>query len=120
MPLEAPPLPDGFLHKAMADAGLGPLAERYQDLGLEEDWARLLSGGEQQRLGFARLLLAPPFVLLDEATRALDLEAEQQLYGLLERQGVVVISVCHRPSLRAFHQWLLRLDGRGGWRLEPA
>ncbi|MFS6827975.1 ATP-binding cassette domain-containing protein [Cyanobium sp. ATX-6F1] len=121
LPLEAPPLPDDALREAMVEAGLGSLAERYPDLGVEDDWARLLSGGEQQRLGFARLLLAErPFVLLDEATSALDLDAERQLYGLLERQGVAVISVGHRPSLRAFHQSLLRLDGRGGWTLEPA
>ncbi|MCP9848538.1 ABC transporter ATP-binding protein/permease [Cyanobium sp. Morenito 9A2] len=121
LPLEAPPPPDGALRSALAAAGVGALNERYGDLGVEEDWARLLSGGEQQRLGFARLLLAGrPFVLLDEATSALDLEAERQLYGLLERQGVTMISVGHRPSLRAFHQRLLRLDGRGGWTLEAA
>ena len=81
---------------------------------------RVLSGGEQQRLGFARLMLRrPALVILDEASSALDLQAEEALYGLLVAAGPTVVSVGHRPSLRAFHHWELALEGEGGWRLAP-
>ncbi|MEI6828661.1 MAG: ATP-binding cassette domain-containing protein [Synechococcaceae cyanobacterium ELA445] len=121
LPIEAPPPSDDDLRRALVQVRLGPLSERYGDLSIEEDWGRVLSGGEQQRLGFARLLLGrSPFVVLDEATSALDLDSERHLYGELIRANVAVISVGHRPSLREFHQRLLRLDGRGGWRIEPA
>jgi len=98
----------------MEQVGLAALAARYPDLGQEEDWSRVLSGGEQQRLGFARLLLRrPALVILDEASSAMDLQAEEALYGLLVAAGPTVVSVGHRPSLRAFHHWELALEGGG-------
>jgi putative ATP-binding cassette transporter len=109
---------DRELRQLMAQVGLVALAERHPDLGQEEDWARVLSGGEQQRLGFARLLLRrPALVFLDEASSALDLQAEDALYGLLVAAVPTLVSVGHRPSLRAFHHWELVLEGGGGWRL---
>ena len=85
---------------------------------LFRSWSRTLSGGEQQRLAIARLLLhRPRLVLLDEATSATDLASETQLYQLLLQSGCSLVSVGHRPSLRAFHQRELQLDGRGGWQL---
>ena len=120
LPGGAPSPGDAELRAVLERVGLGPLAQRYPDLGVEEDWARLLSGGELQRLGFARLLLGQtPFVVLDEATSALDLDGERHLYGQLNGPDLAVISVGHRPSLRQFHHRLLRLDGGGGWRIEP-
>ncbi len=107
------------LRRALIQARLEPLLRRYPDLETETDWEQVLSGGEQQRLGFARLLLRrPAFVMLDEATSALDLASETHLYGLLRQAGMAVISVGHRPSLTAFHERVLRLDGTGGWGLE--
>lgn len=108
------------LRRALIEARLESLLHRYPDLDSETDWQQVLSGGEQQRLGFARLLLRRPrFVMLDEATSALDLATEEHLYGLLRQARMAVISVGHRPSLTAFHERVLRLDGRGGWSLEP-
>ncbi len=107
------------LRRALIEARLEPLLRRYPDLEAETDWEQVLSGGEQQRLGFARLLLRrPTFVMLDEATSALDLATEVHLYGLLRQARMAVISVGHRPSLTAFHDRVLRLDGTGGWSLE--
>jgi len=107
------------LRQALVQARLESLITRYPDLETETDWEQVLSGGEQQRLGFARLLLRrPAFVMLDEATSALDLASEAHLYGLLRQARMAVISVGHRPSLTAFHDRVLRLDGRGGWSLE--
>ncbi len=108
------------LRRALSQARLEPLLRRYPDLDAETDWEQVLSGGEQQRLGFARLLLRrPAFVMLDEATSALDLATEGHLYGLLHQARMAVISVGHRPSLTGFHDRVLRLDGTGGWSLEP-
>lgn len=108
------------LRLVMQEVGLTALAERHPDLAQEEDWSRVLSGGEQQRIGFARLLLRrPALAILDEASSALDLRAEAVLYGRLVAAGPTLVSVGHRPSLRAFHHWELALEGGGGWRLAP-
>jgi putative ATP-binding cassette transporter len=95
--------------------------QRYPDLDIKQDWPRLLSLGEQQRLAFARLLLnGPRFVVLDEATSALDVSTERHLYDLLSEREIAFVSVGHRPTLTAFHDTVLELDGTGGWRLLPA
>ncbi|MFM7733551.1 MAG: ATP-binding cassette domain-containing protein [Cyanobium sp.] len=114
---QAPP-DDACLHRLLAAAGLQELSRRYPDLEVELEWSRVLSLGEQQRLGFARLLWQKPaLAILDEGSSALDLQAEARLYGQLLAAGPSLVSVGHRPSLRAFHQRELHLDGRGGWRL---
>jgi putative ATP-binding cassette transporter len=111
---------DGALRALMGAVGLQDLADRPGKLAQQADWNRVLSGGEQQRIGFARLLLRRPVLaVLDEASSALDLAAEAELYGLVVAAGAMVVSVGHRPSLRAFHHWELQLSGHGSWRLEP-
>ena len=89
------------------------------------DWSSLLSLGEQQRLAFARVLLAnPALVLLDESTSALDLPNEARLYQILLDRGVAVVSVGHRDSLKQFHDRQLLLGGEEGagdvhaWRIK--
>lgn len=78
------------------------------------DWSSMLSLGEQQRLAFARVLLAnPKLVLLDESTSALDLANEARLYMLLIARGLGVVSVGHRDSLIQFHTRRLILGGQG-------
>ena len=84
------------------------------------DWARRLSPGEQQRLGFARVLLARPrVVFLDEATSSLDEGLEHTLYTLLrdELPETVVVSVGHRSTLDRFHAERLELLGEGRWQV---
>lgn len=84
-------------------------------LDLVQDWADILSLGEQQRLGFARVITnAPTVLLLDESTSALDLATERAMYELLESmEGLTYISVGHRPSLRGFHTHVLYLSEAG-------
>jgi vitamin B12/bleomycin/antimicrobial peptide transport system ATP-binding/permease protein len=94
---------------------LPQLADRLDE---DIDWSHQLSPGEQQRLGFARILLARPrLVFLDEATSALDEGLEQTLYTLLrdELPDAVVVSVGHRSGLSRFHDSRLDLRGDGGW-----
>lgn len=101
--------------------GLPQLADRVGGLGAERDWGRLLSTGEQQRLAFARVLLAKPtYVLLDEATSALDATNEALLYAQLEQLSITAISVSHRAALLKYHHTVLELTGEGHWRLEAA
>ena len=81
-------------------------------LDAESNWAQRLSGGEQQRIGFARvLLMRPAIVFLDEATSALDEPAEAQLYRMLREAewGPTIVSVGHRGTLRRFHEAVIDL-----------
>jgi vitamin B12/bleomycin/antimicrobial peptide transport system ATP-binding/permease protein len=120
-----PQPPDRFsdeqLRHVLEEVRLPELVHRYPDLDIKQDWPRVLSLGEQQRLAFARLLLnSPRFVVLDEATSALDITTERALYELLVEREMAFVSVGHRPTLAAFHDTVLQLDGQGGWRLLPA
>jgi putative ATP-binding cassette transporter len=90
---------------------------------LAEDapWDQILSGGEKQRLAFARILLhRPNIVVLDEATSALDPASQDQMMELLtsELGATTIVSVAHRPELEAFHSRKITLERhRGGARL---
>jgi putative ATP-binding cassette transporter len=120
-----PQPPDRFsdeqLRHVLEEVRLPELVHRYPDLDIKQDWPRLLSLGEQQRLAFARLLLnSPRFAVLDEATSALDVTTEKALYELLVQREMAFVSVGHRPTLTHYHDTVLELDGNGGWRLLPA
>jgi putative ATP-binding cassette transporter len=83
--------------------GLGHLAERLDQVG---SWGQTLSGGEKQRLAFARIFLhRPDVIVLDEATAALDSQSENRLMELLcrELQEATIVSIGHRSELEAFH-----------------
>ncbi|KAG2586156.1 ABC transporter D family member 2, chloroplastic-like isoform X1 [Panicum virgatum] len=83
---------------------LGYILPRFNGLDCMHDWASVLSLGEQQRLAFARLLLAKPtLVLLDESTSALDETNEAHLYSQIEAAGITYISIGHRKTLLKFH-----------------
>jgi len=119
-----------FSEQRMAEVlravGLGALVER---LGEEAHWNRMLSPGEQQRLGIARAILhAPDYLFLDEATASLDEDSEAALYRLLHERlkNTTFVSIGHRPTLNVFHRRRLAL-ARDGERhrvreiaLEPA
>ncbi|WP_417251157.1 ABC transporter ATP-binding protein/permease [Castellaniella sp.] len=92
-------------------------------LDVEDDWTRILSLGEQQRLAFGRLLIArPDAAFLDEATSAMDEGLEDAMYRLLREQlpHTRLLSVGHRSTLRRHHGMELVLQGKdGGWQLNP-
>tara|TARA_Y100001968_G_scaffold1977_1_gene1688 strand:+ start:2119 stop:4104 length:1986 start_codon:yes stop_codon:yes gene_type:complete len=112
---------DDQLRSVLTEVNLHSLIDRYPDLDIKQDWPRILSLGEQQRLAFGRLLLnSPRYAVLDEATSALDVKTEKLLYQLLKQRDLAVISVGHRPTLIEFHSTVLELMGKGEWRLLPS
>jgi putative ATP-binding cassette transporter len=98
--------------EALVAVGLPALA---QDLERSENWAQVLSGGEQQRLAFARALLnRPDWLFLDEATASLPEDAQQALYRVVKEKlpHTTLVSIGHRESLASEHKRRL------SWRTE--
>ncbi len=120
-PTQVDKFSDDHLISVLNEVNLKSLSDRYPNLDIKQDWPRILSLGEQQRLAFARLLLnSPQFAVLDEATSALDIDTEKHLYNLLKKRELSIISVGHRPTLKDFHQNVLELNGKGSWKLLTA
>ena len=102
-PEDAGRFSDDDVREALRAVGLPQLAE---DLGQRENWAQVLSGGEQQRLAFARALLTrPDWLFLDEATASLPEEAQDVLYRLVRERlpATTLVSIGHRASLAEHH-----------------
>ncbi len=133
---QRPYVPSGTLRRAVAypgaaeDWSIAQIAEVLHKVGLdhlkdkiEEDapWDQTLSGGEKQRLAFARLVLHnPDIVVLDEATSALDDKSQDNMMEMVTRElpNATIISVAHRAELEAFHSRKITLERRkGGARL---
>ena len=111
---------DHELEEILHKVNLQNLLTRIKSFDTEVAWENILSLGEQQRLAFARLLISlPSFTILDEATSALDLKNEENLYSQLQATNTTFISVGHRESLYAYHQWVLELTENNHWQLLP-
>jgi len=105
---------DEDIRRVLKLVGLGHLSDRLDE---EAAWDRTLSGGEKQRLAFARIFLhQPDIVVLDEATSALDPNSQDTLMALLTKElsALTIVSVGHRPELEAFHSRKIVLERRRG------
>jgi putative ATP-binding cassette transporter len=129
---QKPYVPSGTLRRAVAYPGAAEdwtvkeIGEALDKVGLkhliekiEEDapWDQTLSGGEKQRLAFARLFLHnPDIIVLDEATSALDAKSQDRMMELLTKTlpKATVVSVAHRAELEAFHSRKIVLERRKG------
>jgi len=103
-PAEAGAFSSERVRDALIAVGMPQLAARLEE---EAHWNRMLSLGEQQRLGLARALLhEPQYLFLDEATASLDEPSEAALYKLIEKKlpATTIVSIGHRSTLEAFHQ----------------
>lgn len=121
-PAEEGTFPDSKIRDALRRVELYALADRLDQI---DHWEKTLSDGEQQRLGLARALLhEPTWLFLDDATAALDEEAEQKAYTVLTEQlpHATVVSIAHRPSVARYHtrRWTLVPRGDGSAELEAA
>ena len=116
-PNEASTLDDADLHEVLVRVALPNLINRLDEV---QDWAKVLSPGEQQRIAFARILLTKPkAVFLDESTSALDEGLELTLYRLVrsELPDTILVSVSHRHTVEQHHARELHLLGDGQWSL---
>jgi len=109
---------DDWLTEQICDAlhkvGLDHLKDKIEEEG---PWDQTLSGGEKQRLAFARLLLHnPDIVVLDEATSALDEKSQDKMMEIVikELPKATIVSVAHRVELEAFHSRKIVLERRKG------
>ncbi len=108
-------LADEEIKKVLQLCQLPRLADYLDE---EEEWAAILSLGEQQRIAFARALLQKPdWLFLDEATSAMDEELENAMYNLLKKElpETTLVSVGHRSTLERHHSCRLELTGGGAW-----
>jgi len=112
-PLSPDEVDDALLRRTVEEVGLGHFLDRLDEPSTT--WEIVLSGGEKQRLGFARVLIQrPEIIFMDEATAALDPQSQEQLMRLLLERlpDATVISVGHRPELEAYHTRKLVLEHR--------
>jgi putative ATP-binding cassette transporter len=118
-PAETAEFDDAVLKATLVKVSLPHLVDQ---LDVTEDWSKVLSPGEQQRIAFARILLIrPAVVFLDEATSAIDEGLEYALYQLVrtELPETILVSVAHRSTVDVHHTQRLELSGTGSWELAP-
>jgi putative ATP-binding cassette transporter len=107
------PVADSECRAALEASGLWHLSRRLNETA---NWTLVLSGGEQQRLGFARAIVyRPDWLFLDEATSALDEPAERHMYELLHQRlpRTTTVSIAHRSAVVAFHDRQITVDPAG-------
>ena len=115
-PIPAPPTTGAIeqIGEALHKVGLDHLKEKIEE---EAPWDQTLSGGEKQRLAFARLLLHnPDIIVLDEATSALDEKSQDKMMEMVTKElpKATIVSVAHRVELEAFHSRKIVLERRKG------
>ena len=132
---------DRRLVQLLTELDLAHLLACPGGLDAKEVWQDMLSVGEQQRIGFIRLLYhkcvaqfgrnaydcsrggdgggvsRPAYALMDESTSALDVALEAKCYGMCAQANITCISIGHRLTLLPYHDVALHLDGSGGYRL---
>ncbi len=107
---------DNELLQILEDVRLGYLPEREGGWDVRKEWKDVLSGGEKQRMAFARLLYHEPrYAVIDEGTSAVSSDVEGLLYERCKDRGITLLTISTRVSLKRYHEWNLDLgQGNGG------
>lgn len=111
-PNDAAPLSTGHVERILLACGLAHLVPRLDE---EQSWCDVLSGGEQQQLGFARVLLRPPdIIIMDEPASALDDLSQNRLMELLneEAPSSTIIHAARRNLDKRFYNREIELNSR--------
>lgn len=81
-----------------------------------KEWRETLSGGDQQKIAWARLFYHnPKYAVLDEATSLVPGNIEGMMMEHATNLGITLLTVSHRPSLWKYHHLVLQYDGQGGY-----
>ncbi|KAI6783140.1 Peroxisomal long-chain fatty acid import protein-like protein [Emericellopsis cladophorae] len=110
------------LKRVLEEAKLGYLPDREGGWDTRKEWKDVLSGGEKQRMGFARLLYhEPQYAIIDEGTSAVSSDVEGLLYETCKEKGITLITISTRASLKKYHTYNLILgqgDNGDEWEFE--
>ena len=104
---------DYELLRILDEVRLGYLPEREGGWDVRKEWKDVLSGGEKQRMAFARLMYHEPrYAVIDEGTSAVSSDVEGLLYERCKERGITLLTISTRVSLKRYHEWNLDL-GQG-------
>lgn len=114
--MESHGVTDEDLLSILAVVQMEHIVEREGGWDAAREWRESLSGGDQQKIAWARLFYhKPKYAVLDEATSLVPPEMEGRMMEYATELGITLLTVSHRPSLWRYHSMILQYDGQGGY-----